>query len=70
MNDVTPNITPDSTLKSCPFCGGEAKMAENDAYYAVIECKKCHMQSGQWNNESGLIKAWNQRHQTESENDD
>jgi Lar family restriction alleviation protein len=57
-------------LKTCPFCGGEAEVIEDEepCYYGSssvyrVECKKCPTSFGGWhfNNKQQAITAWNKR---------
>lgn len=58
-------------LKSCPFCGGEAKMTysfvDGPARCGVnyhVYCVECRAMSGGWDTEETAAAAWNQRKKT------
>lgn len=56
----------DIRLKSCPFCGGDAKMVH---YYppfggrmkTKVRCTLCRCNSGEWGRSDKAIEAWNRR---------
>ena len=62
-------------LKSCPFCGGKAKLEscfsddKNDLYCVDHKSKKCPigneyykgMETGYYKTKRGAINAWNRR---------
>jgi Lar family restriction alleviation protein len=56
-------------LKSCPFCGGEARMftlnnenASRVRYY--VRCRKCDARTGRHVSQRLAEKAWNKRTMT------
>ena len=56
-----PNPIP---LKSCPFCGGEARSEhrnEDHYQYGWIECCICRARTGSEGAKRGAVKAWNTR---------
>lgn len=55
-------------LKSCPFCGGEAKIEHiDDSYLCYAVCTKCHATAPGFfnypgsNSEEKSVRAWNRR---------
>ena len=60
-------------LKPCPFCGGEAEIAENETRDIIVICKSqkgdyCNAQTRPfpfvWNSKKSIpraINAWNRR---------
>ena len=55
-------------LKSCPFCGGEAKIERiDDSYLCYVICTKCHATAPGFfnypgsNSEEKSVHAWNRR---------
>ena len=55
-------------LKSCPFCGSSAFLAEYDyeidyGYVAthVVECNGCHTTTFEYDTEEQAADAWNRR---------
>lgn len=60
-------------LKSCPFCGGEARTwntphvgglhdcAVLDAFSVAVECSECHATTPGYMTEERAIEAWNTR---------
>lgn len=61
-------------LKSCPFCGGQARMSLGDGLGAVVTCQNCRAKSGRVQLRPGrsreqimrrmaakLVMAWNRR---------
>ncbi len=49
-------------LKSCPFCGGEARIEDNaftDAFFIMRE--RCHTTSDVYSTKNEAIEAWNTR---------
>jgi hypothetical protein len=59
-------IMQQETLKSCPFCGGKAKIREIDHVFwdRCIECTVCYCKTGEYNNvdhTAQMIAAWNRR---------
>ena len=61
MSDVTrTQLEPTrTTLKPCPFCGGEAKAYQHGDVGFVVQCRRC----GIWN--AGYAPAWS--HVTDDE---
>lgn len=62
------------TLKSCPFCGGEAKLSKNDIMIrgvsercAWVYCRQCGSRSQYYRKAKGgnfvaeAVDAWNRR---------
>jgi len=55
-------------IKSCPFCGGEGRVAFDDepcyhgssGLYFVV-CKDCNARATSKNNEEEAISVWNKR---------
>lgn len=47
-------------LKSCPFCGGEAKCIEFYGLYHVI-CCNCHIAGKDCSTRESAVSAWNNR---------
>lgn len=62
-----------SELKSCPFCGGEARVVKDGRWtdqsviYAVV-CGECHAMSRWCESEEEAIEAWNTRAERTCEN--
>lgn len=50
-------------LKPCPFCGGEAKVIENNSYTDIhsVICKNCFTESDRYQTQEKAIEAWNTR---------
>ncbi len=51
-------------LKTCPFCGGEAKLCHPHVMMIPIywvECKKCKSESYTYRTKEEAAKAWNRR---------
>lgn len=55
-------------LKPCPFCGGDAFLAEYDYslgdYYVVthvVECNGCHATTFEYDSPKEAADAWNRR---------
>ena len=50
-------------LKSCPFCGGEAKLIRGHSYLCVVRCVKygCSTKELYGDEESTVIALWNTR---------
>lgn len=47
-------------LKSCPFCGGEAKIVKS--YYTIwVKCICCGAKSRCEENEEKVAEVWNRR---------
>lgn len=52
-------------LRSCPFCGGKARLAHNcmtdygDSYW--VECEECLAETYEEPNEKIVINKWNKR---------
>ena len=50
-------------LLPCPFCGGEARVVENnfrtDTY--SVRCKNCYAESDRYHTQEEAIKQWNTR---------
>ena len=54
----------DETLKSCPFCGGEAEI-RTQAFGGVVFfawCDNCETRGDYYCTEAEAIAAWNKRH--------
>lgn len=49
------------TLKSCPFCGGEAETVGDDCMEWIAECIECCASSMAFATEAEAIAAWNAR---------
>ena len=49
-------------LKACPFCGGEAKIINDNGF--MVKCKQCLANHGWWTREKAT-KNWNTRTQPE-----
>lgn len=49
-------------LKRCPFCGGNAKLVEDNGCYKVF-ClgAECSANSGWWSKKKDAVEAWNRR---------
>lgn len=49
-------------LKTCPFCGGEAKIEKCEEYY-IVRCTKCPCDMGRkwYSRKKEAKKAWNRR---------
>ena len=53
-------------MKTCPFCGGEARV---DVFYEYgkvkgyfVYCKSCHVEQGEiYASKKNAIKAWDRR---------
>ena len=56
-----------SELKSCPFCGGNAKLGAEPNDYGLspllwyVECEKCGVLQYQFISDHDAIEAWNRR---------
>lgn len=59
-------------LRPCPFCGGEAKIADvveriggrsNGTRWKYVYCRQCLAQGAQydWEDRKDMIAAWNRR---------
>ena len=50
-------------LKPCPFCGGEAKIAETEIGGFELRCKDCPCDFGRFwfPTEIEAVEAWNRR---------
>lgn len=50
-------------LLNCPFCGGEAKVIENNQYTDIhsVMCKNCFAESDRYHTQEEAIKQWNTR---------
>lgn len=50
-------------LLPCPFCGGEAKVIENNCYTDIhsVMCKNCFSESDRYHTQDEAIKQWNIR---------
>ena len=50
-------------LKPCPFCGGEAKLAEGELGQWIVRCTKCPCDVGRYwfSRKADAKKAWNRR---------
>ena len=48
-------------LKSCPFCGGEARRGKSSPQDPYIWCTKCHINTGMRFSYKSAIEAWNTR---------
>ena len=50
-------------LLPCPFCGGEAKLIENNHYTDIhsVICKNCYIESDRYCTQEKAIRAWNTR---------
>lgn len=51
-----------SELKSCPFCGGEARRGENKDFGHLVYCKKCLARTTFYKSKGAAARAWNRRH--------
>jgi hypothetical protein len=51
---------PDSELKACPFCGGDAHIDPPLQYAPEITCPRCNVLMGAPSRKR-LIARWNQR---------
>lgn len=49
------------TLKSCPFCGGDAEIINTQPYDFYVRCKICKACSGEFGIENVAIEKWNRR---------
>ena len=50
-------------LLPCPFCGGKAKVIENNYYTDIhsVMCKNCFSESDRYHTQEEAIKQWNTR---------
>ena len=63
------------TLKLCPFCGGTAEIKRYSPKFAgayartkvVVQCTRCHCNSGEWKRTDKAIEAWNRRFKGETD---
>lgn len=67
-----------NNLKPCPFCGGEAKIADehqwisgvnNGGISKYIYCLKCNCRTSSfyWDDRKTMIRTWNKRLDSEKE---
>ena len=58
-------------LKSCPFCGGEAKLYSRAIDWLLSEhlvrCKKCHCITDTYDTKEEATEAWNKRYKEQEE---
>lgn len=49
-------------LKPCPFCGGKAKIFQDDRFcFFKVRCVKCYAESSYIEDKNLAVKAWNRR---------
>lgn len=50
-------------LKPCPFCGGEAKIIENNHYTDIhsVMCKNCFSETDRYHTQEEAMAQWNKR---------
>lgn len=48
-------------LKPCPFCGGQARRAENKNFGWLVHCKKCFAKTDHYQSKGAAARAWNRR---------
>lgn len=53
-------------LKSCPFCGGEARVMPPKGFVSYVahywvSCKNCHVQTDFVTSRKEAMEAWNRR---------
>lgn len=53
-------------LKSCPCCGGRAKLLGQRTFY--VECQKCFLATDRYARPQFAAEAWNRRKEGENEN--
>lgn len=52
------------TLAPCPFCGGDAMLA--DGYAPFVSCRKCHAETDHIGDAAHVIGLWNRRAEQDS----
>lgn len=52
-------------LKSCPCCGGRAKLLGQRTFY--VECQKCFLATDRYARPQFAAEAWNRRYVTEKD---
>lgn len=64
-------------LKTCPFCGGEAKVFKyrkarksfGTLFSYEVECVYCFVRTGRYPSEEKAVNAWNRRKDGERNDD-
>ena len=53
-------------IKSCPFCGGKAKMLQSFGvmHYWRVECVNCYCGTGDEESDQEATEIWNRRVET------
>jgi len=54
-------------MKSCPFCGGEAYLADTWDGRIAVKCTLCGCGTVHYKQKESAIHQWNQRIQTETD---
>ena len=56
-------------LKPCPFCGGKAKIIQDDRlYFYKVRCVKCYAETSHTEGRNIAVKEWNRRANNEPAN--
>ena len=53
-----------SELSACPFCGGEARMMNDEQKLYLkhwVQCSRCRASTDRYRSEEAAAEAWNQR---------
>lgn len=49
-------------LKPCPFCGGKAKIIQDDRlYFYKVRCEKCYVETSPADGRNMIVEEWNRR---------
>lgn len=57
-------------LKPCPFCGGKAKIIQDDKLrrcFYKVQCEKCNVENSFNDDRSMVVEKWNRRTNNEHE---
>ena len=63
MGDFGEGVTAMAELKPCPFCGGEAYLADQRHVFCrvYVTCLNCDCRTAFWGDVPQAIEAWNRR---------
>lgn len=54
-----------SELKTCPFCGGKAKVNAFEEWKTyTVSCQRCGVETIGFGHEQAAVDAWNRRAET------